>query len=311
MINVHMDTVGVAGMEDPFSGELRDGRIWGRGSQDIKSGIAAVLGMARALKENEVHLKGDLVLAFVADEEHESLGTRRLIEEVRTVSAIVVEPTELDVCIAHRGFGVFRLRTTGRSAHGGQSEIGIDANLHMGHVLVELDTLRQRWEDKYRHPMLGSATLHTPVISGGRHLYVYADECFVDVEVRTVPGEQTRDEVEGDLRKIMDRLGDRIDGFQGTVEPVIWRSPFEVDPERPIVRAVKSSAERVRNAPVQTIAHGWWEDSGLLGEAGIDTVIIGPTGKGLHSEVEWVEADSVVSLALILYHSVISYCGEQ
>ena len=142
MINVHLDTVGVEGMRDPFSATCSNGRIWGRGAQDTKGGAAAALGLAKALTEAKRDLHGDLVLAFVADEEHKSIGTERLIQEVVTDAAIVLEPSDLDVCVAHRGFGIFRLRTRGRTAHGGSSDFGIDANLHMGHLLVELDQLR-------------------------------------------------------------------------------------------------------------------------------------------------------------------------
>lgn len=309
MINVHLDTVGVAGMADPFSGEYRDGRVWGRGAQDTKGGMAAVLGAARALSDDDVDLRGDLVLAFVADEEHESLGTARLVEHVRTDAAIVIEPSDLDVCVAHRGFGVFRVRTRGRTAHGGRSDIGIDANLHMGLVLVELDRLRRKWEEAPRHATLGSASLHVPLVSGGRHLFVYSDECTADVECRTVPG-QSAEGVTRELQAILDSLRDRVDDFRGSVEPGLWRSPYEIDPERPIVRVVRAAADAVRGEPARIVGHPWWEDSGLLGEAGIEAVVLGPVGGGLHTEEEWVDADSVVDLAEILYASVRSYCGR-
>ncbi|MFW6088423.1 MAG: M20/M25/M40 family metallo-hydrolase [Gemmatimonadota bacterium] len=307
MINVHLDTVGVAGMRDPFSGAMRDGKVFGRGAQDTKGGMAAVLGVARALAEDGATLAGDLVLAFVADEEHESIGTTDLVDRIRPDAAIVIEPSDLDVCIAHRGFGVFRLRTKGRAAHGGRSDLGVDANLHMGLVLAELDGLRAGWGSKDGHPRLGSASLHVPLLRGGRGLYAYADECVADVECRTVPG-QTVDGVLGELRATLSRLAESVPDFASTVEPILWRSPYEIDPGRPIVRAALEAAERVRGEPAALIAHPWWEDSGLLGDAGIDTVIIGPRGDGLHTDEEWVDADSVVVLAEILLRTVGTYC---
>lgn len=308
MINVHLDTVGVAGMRDPFSGEMRDGKVFGRGAQDTKGGMAAVLGAARALAEDGAALAGDLVLAFVADEEHESIGTADLVSRVRADAAVVIEPSDLDVCIAHRGFGVFRLRTRGRAAHGGRSDLGVDANLHMGLVLAELDRLRGRWESRHRHPRLGPATLHVPLIRGGRGLYMYADECAADLETRTVPG-QSAAGVLGELRAVLAGLAESVDDFAGTVEPVLWRSPYEIGPERPIVRAALDAAEQVRGEPAALIAHSWWEDSGLLGDAGVDTVIIGPRGDGLHTDEEWVDADSVVALAEILRRMAVTYCA--
>ncbi|MDT8435900.1 MAG: M20/M25/M40 family metallo-hydrolase [Gemmatimonadota bacterium] len=308
MINVHLDTVGVAGMSDPFSAEMRDGRVYGRGAQDTKGGLAAALAMARAIHEEDPALDGDLVLAFVADEEHASIGTTDLVEHRLTDAAIVLEPSELDVCIAHRGFGIFRLRTHGRTAHGGRPDVGIDANLRMGRVLVALEGLRTRWEKGRSHPLLGAASLHVPMISGGRQLFIYSDECTIDMECRTVPG-QSDDEVLAELEAILAKLHEHDPTFRADVEKVLWQPPHEIDPERPIVGTVLRAAESVREEPVHTIGHGWWEDSALLGQAGVDAVVLGPTGGGLHTEEEWVETESVVKLAEILRRSAIEYCG--
>lgn len=309
MINVHMDTVGVAGMEDPFSGEQRDGRIWGRGSQDIKGGLAAVLSMAKALAEDSVALQGDLLLTFVADEEHESIGTAEVIRQRTADAAIVIEPSDLDICTAHRGFGIFRLRTNGRTAHGGRSDLGVDANTLMAHVLVALNQIRQAWQEQHRHAMLGTPSLHVPLLSGGRQLFMYADSCTAHLECRTVPG-QTADGVHGELQDLLGALAARIDGFEGSIEPVLWRSPYEIDPGRPIVRTLQEAAAKIRKEPVRTIGHAWWEDAALLGGAGIECVVIGPRGGGLHTEEEWVDPESVVDLAAILYEAVGAYCGH-
>lgn len=315
MINVHLDTVGVAGMAAPFSGSREGGRIHGRGAQDTKGGMAAVLSAARALSAADVRLGGDLVLAFVADEEHESLGTRALLETLTTNAAIVIEPTALDVCVAHRGFGVFELRTRGRAAHGGRPDVGIDANLRMGAVLGGLAGLAEEWASRAPHPLLGTPSLHVPLLHGGRHLYVYADECTAHVECRTVPG-QDAETVQGELQAILDGVvrgegagtDDRAH-LVPSVEPVLWRAPYEIDPDRPIVRTVTAAATDVRGAPPRRIGHPWWEDSGLLAEAGIDAVVVGPAGEGLHSDEEWVDGDSIVALADILCRSARAYCG--
>lgn len=308
MINVHLDTVGVAGMAEPFSGDLRDGRVWGRGAQDVKSGAAAALGLAQALSTSGVQPAGELVLAFVADEEHESLGTERLLDEVVTDAAIVIEPSDLRVCVAHRGFGVFRLRTRGRIAHGGSSELGVDANLHMARLLVRIDELSRRWRDAHQHELLGSATLHVPLLAGGRHLFVYAGECTAHVECRTVPG-QSADGVLSELRQIIEVATAEVDDFHATLELLQWRQPFEVDPEAGLVRTVRSALEAVRDQPSELTSHSWWEDSALLADAGIETLVLGPVGGGLHTTEEWVDVQSVVDLAEVLFRSVVAYCG--
>jgi acetylornithine deacetylase len=309
MINVHLDTVGVAGMVDPFSGERRDGRVRGRGAQDTKGGMAAVLGLAKALADDGVDLQGDLVLAFVADEEHGSLGTADVLRRVRTDAAVVIEPTDLDVCVGHRGFAVFRITTRGRAAHGGQSELGVDANLHMGAVLTGLRRLAEVWRERHRHPLLGSAALHVPLLSGGRHLFTYADSCALELECRTVPG-QSHAAILQELEALLASLRDDIEDFEGSLEPGLWRSPFEIDPARPIVRTALAAVEQVRGEPARTIVHPWWEDSGLYAEAGIDTVVLGPVGEGLHTDEEWVDGGSVVDLGRILHAIALAYCGR-
>jgi acetylornithine deacetylase len=180
----------------------------------------------------------------------------------------------------------------------------------MARFLVEIGRLNEEWRTKHRHPRLGAATLHVPLLSGGRHLFVYAGECTAHLECRTVPG-QSSGEILAELRGVVESVGREVEGFQCSVDLVQWREPYEVDPEAPIVRTVHASVERVLGVPPRIIGHPWWEDSALLGRAGIETVILGPRGEGLHTDVEWVEADSVVDLAEVLYHSIIAYCGAE
>ncbi|MFO7653787.1 MAG: M20/M25/M40 family metallo-hydrolase [Candidatus Krumholzibacteriia bacterium] len=308
MINVHLDTVGTAGMDAPFSGAIRDGRVYGRGAQDTKGGMAAVLALARELGRGSEVFAGDLVLAFVADEENASIGTADLIRRLRTDAAIVIEPSDLDVVVGHRGFGIFRVRTRGRTAHGGRPDLGVDANLHMGLVLAEIERLRGDWEHRWRHPHLGAASMHIPVLGGGRHRFVYADACTAEVECRTVPG-QTAGDTARDLRRAAERAGAGRPDLDVAVEPVLWRSPHAIDPDRPIVRAVRDAGARVLGREPRNGWHGWWEDSGLLAEVGIDAVVLGPVGGGLHTETEWVDVESVIRLAEILLHATRIHCG--
>ncbi|MFQ5436958.1 MAG: M20/M25/M40 family metallo-hydrolase [Anaerolineae bacterium] len=129
MLNAHMDTVGVDGMTiDPFGGEVRDGRLYGRGSQDMKGSLAAMIAAAKALVDGGIELGGDLIIAAVADEEYASIGTEDLVKhpEYRTAAAIVTEPTDMVICRAHRGFIWFNVDTFGRAAHGSRFTEGID-----------------------------------------------------------------------------------------------------------------------------------------------------------------------------------------
>ncbi len=308
MLNAHMDTVGITGMKDPFSGKIENGKLYGRGSYDMKGSIAAIVAAAKAIREERGVLKRDIVLSFVADEEHESIGAQALVKRLKTDAAIVTEPTGLDICLAHRGFGVYRITTLGKTAHGGRHRQGVDANTRMGLLLAELDKLSKQLPEQKKHPLCGEASMHVPLICGGRSLYIYAGECTAHVERRTLPGE-TEAEIESDLYEIIHRLERAVPDFQVNVEKVIWRSPYEIDENARIVKVAAAAASAVLGSKPGFIGHTWWEDSSIFGEAGIESVIIGPKGDGLHEDIEWVDTDSVIALAEILYHTSVRFSG--
>lgn len=307
MLNAHTDTVGVEGMQDPFSGIIKDGKLYGRGSYDMKGSIAAILAVAKELSESEKHLSGDVVFSFVADEEYESLGAAHLAKKCRVDAAIVAEPTSLDICLAHRGFGVFKIVTEGKIAHGGRHRQGVDANTKMGLLLAELDRYSRQLTEQKKHPLCGEASMHIPLIEGGNSLFIYSDRCTIYAERRTLPGE-TKESVLEDLKKIIENLEAKDPDFKASISCEIWRNPYEISSDKSIVRHLTNTSKEILGKQPGYIGHTWWEDSAIFGHAGIETVIIGPNGGGIHEAVEWVELDSVKKLSEILYQTTIAYC---
>jgi acetylornithine deacetylase len=173
MLNAHYDTVGVEGMVEPFSGAVRNGRLYGRGAYDMKGSLAAGMAAAKALVDSGTLLAGDLLVAAVADEEYASLGTADLVKRYKVDAAIVTEPTELDICLAHKGFIWLEVETLGRAAHGSRFDLGIDANMRMGRFLAELDKLEKALLARAGHPLAGPPSLHAAMIARrhdrGRH----------------------------------------------------------------------------------------------------------------------------------------------
>ena len=190
MFNAHVDTVDVAGMDAPFSGEVRDGRVYGRGAFDMKGGLAAMMGAVKALADAGCPHGGEILLAAVADEEYASLGTEDLVTRYRPDAAIVTEPTGLDICLAHKGFAWFEVTTRGRAAHGSRFDLGVDANMRMGRVLADLDALEQDLRARPPHRLVGPPSLHAATIAGGSGLSTYAASCRLQIERRTIPGER-------------------------------------------------------------------------------------------------------------------------
>jgi len=308
LLNAHLDTVGVEDMTiDPFGGELREGRMYGRGSQDMKGSLAAMITATKAIMEAGITLRGDLLITTVADEEHSSIGTEALVKEFKADGAIVTEPTDMHICRAHRGFIWFEVETLGRAAHGSRYTEGIDANMRMGRFLAELEKLEQELLQREPHELAGPPSLHAALIQGGTEISKYAERCKLTIERRTVPGE-TVEAATTELQEIIDRLAAQDSSFKATVKATFWREPFEVREEAEIVRVVdKILGERLGHHPEHS-GQTFWTDAALISDAGAETVLLGPAGYGLHSAEEWVEMESLVDLAYVLAETAIEYC---
>ena len=308
MLNAHLDTVGVEGMPAPFSGEIRDGRVYGRGSQDMKAGLAAVLAAAGAIIAFGEKLRGDLIIAGVADEEFASAGTADLVKHYQADAAIVTEPTDLVIGRAHRGFIWFEVETTGRAAHGSRFTEGIDAIVHMGRFLAGLDRLEKDLRERPPHVLAGPPSLHASTIHGGSELSIYPARCLLALERRTIPGE-TVDQAAQELQHIIDRLRDEDSQFQASVRSTMWRNPFEIDSSAEIIRLVEKVITRQLGRPPRHGGTSFWTDAAILADAGIPSVLLGPIGAGLHSSEEWVDLQSTVDLAEILAATTKEFCA--
>ena len=308
MLNAHYDTVGVAEMPEPFSGAVREGRLYGRGSYDMKGSLAACLGAAKALEDSGRRPAGDLLIAAVADEEVASLGTADLLRHYRPDAAIVTEPTALQLCRAHKGFVWLQVTTQGRAAHGSQFDQGIDANLHMGRVLAALAHLEAELRRRPAHPLVGPPSLHAATLAGGSGMSTYAASCRLGIERRTIPGETTA-QVVAEVQALLAPLRTADPNFHADLEVLLDRPPFEVAAGSPIVQALETAATGILGSPPPHVGENPWMDSALLAAAGIDTVVFGPAGAGAHAKEEWVELESVVQLAEVLAEATLGYCG--
>lgn len=309
LLYAHHDTVGIEGMPDPWSAEVRDGRMYGRGAYDMKCGLAASLAAVRAVVDGGAPLAGDLLIVSVADEEEASVGMMDVLRHHTADAAVVTEPTELAMVVAHKGFCWIEVETEGRAAHGSGYGVGIDANVRMGRVLARLEALGARLVSSEPHPVVGPPSLHAATLRGGTGWSTYAARCVLQIERRTVPGETEADAV-GQVQALVDALAAEDETFRATVRPVLSRPAWEARPDSAITAVVADAARAVLGrAPVRTGAP-YWMDTSLLGAAGIDAVVIGPAGEGAHAAVEWVDLESVRQTAEILARTARAFCGE-
>jgi acetylornithine deacetylase len=308
LLCAHLDTVGVEGMAEPFAARVEDGRMYGRGTYDMKAGLAACMLALADLRSGE--LAGDVLLAAVADEEHASLGVQDVLPRVQADAAIVTEPTSLQVCIAHKGFSWHEVTTAGRAAHGSQPHFGIDAIAHMGRVLNRLEALQAELRRRPAHRLLGYGSLHASMISGGQELSSYPAACTLQMERRTLPDEDIAS-VEGEIQNILDSLAAEDPQFQARQRTTLSRPPFGVSEDEPIVQTLLREAGGVLGSTPCTLGASFWMDAALLAAAGIPTVAFGPHGAGAHSIDEWVDLCSVDQSCQILARTIRSFSGPQ
>jgi len=299
MLCGHIDTVGVEGMTAPFDPIERDGRLYGRGSQDMKGGVAAMIDAVRVIAEEGL-AAGRVIVAAVVDEEYASVGADALVSRWRADAAVVTEPTDLRIAIGHKGFAWFDVETRGRAAHGSRPLDGRDAIMRMGRVLHALEQLDRRLQTVPPHPLMGTASLHASIIEGGRELSSYPDRCALKLERRTVTGE-TDASVLAELQQILARLRSEDPEFDASVAPIFSRPSYEIAASHPlpvtlqrVVQALPGAARGQASEASELVGMSFWTDAAVLGAAGIPSVLFGPGGAGLHSTEEYVEVQDVL-----------------
>ncbi|MGH7491231.1 MAG: ArgE/DapE family deacylase [bacterium] len=302
----HIDTVGVTGMKAPFEPVEKEGKLYGRGAQDMKGGVAAMIGAARKLVETGGLAAGRLLIAAVADEEYASLGAQALAQKWQAAAAVVTEPTDLVIGIGHKGFVWIEIEVKGRAAHGSRPAEGRDAIFRTGRVLFRLEKLDRELQAKPRHDTLGTGSLHAAFINGGRELSVYPDHCVLQIERRTISGE-TGATILQEVEAILTSLRAEDPEFEASARLMFERSSYQISADHELPSLLGISLQRLG----RSAARGgltFWTDAAILGEAGIPTVIFGPGGAGLHSVEEYVKIDEVLACRDALVELAREFC---
>jgi acetylornithine deacetylase len=272
----------------------------------MKAGLAASIGAVKAVIDSDEELKGDVIIAVVCDEEFASIGTEKLMEETKANAAIVGEPTALNIQIAHKGFAWINIETYGFAAHGSLYEVGVDAISKMGNVLVRLEQLDEDLKKK-KHHLLTSPSVHASIIGGGRELSTYPDYCKLQLERRTIPGEDI-EYIDYEIKQMLSLIADHDPKFSANYDITFVRGAMEVSPHEEICQLLQKTTQKLTGYNARFVGGFGWMDTEIIFNKGIPAVAFGPKGFGAHAAEEWVELNSLINAAKVQEHVIKNFC---
>ncbi|MBK5253175.1 MAG: M20 family metallopeptidase [Peptostreptococcaceae bacterium] len=316
MLSGHIDTVPPYDMVDPFSGEIENGKLHGRGSCDMKGPIAAMMVAMKTINESDVVLDGDLYFSAVIDEEEKGSGIESLIKEWPDIDAVIVgEPTQLNICLGHKGLEWIKVEITGKKVHSGNMKDGVNAINMAVRFLTYIEDVYSKEILKRKHKILGEATINIGTINGGDQPSTVPDKCVIGIDRRFVPGE-TKEQVYDELKEIIEKLSVIYPGFNAEVtnlfndENFPSHLPFCTDENSDIVNSIKKAMKEtgVNNKEVKAFAA--WSDAGMLSEkTNSKCIVLGPGNLALaHSAHEFIETSELIEATKIYIGTAMNYC---
>lgn len=311
LFNGHLDTVPPGDIEwehGPYSGDMVDGKIYGRGSADMKGGLAAMLIALKAVKEEGLELKGDFVYSATAGEETDSIGAVKFVEDggLDGVEAIIIgEPSSNAVNVAEKGAFWVEISTYGKTAHGAFPDNGINAVVHMNAFLSELISYRFKYEE---NELVGRPTMNISTIHGGVKTNVVPDKCSLTIDMRTVPG-MDHDKIVKDFEGIIAKLSNEIKDFKGEVKVLNNRAAVETKPADPFVRLAVDTIKKEFNREVKPQGVNFYTDASIfLPAKEIPCIFYGPGDANMaHQPNEYITVDSFMESIHFYYKMIENY----
>jgi succinyl-diaminopimelate desuccinylase len=318
MFNGHIDTVPPYDMKNPFSGEIRDGRLYGRGAGDMKGPIAAMMCAMAAIKKSGIVPGGDIYFTATVDEEEKGKGIEALIRDWPKVDAVIVgEGTELDICLGHKGLEWIKVVVEGKKTHSGNAKEGMNAITMAGRLIAYLADEYGSILDARVHPILGHSILNIGTIQGGDQPSTVADRCEFAIDRRFLP-EESREQVYGELNQAIAAMRNRYPGFEATVsdyfeaDGLLPHLPFCINEDRPVVQAIKNAFQKQRQAMPIIRGLSAWTDAGIVfSQTDTDCVIFGPGSLGLaHTAEESIPIAELRKAVLLYTQTALEFTGS-
>lgn len=314
MLITHLDTVPAGDKENwnfpPFGGVFKDGKLYGRGAADAKGPLASMLGALKLLADSGWKVNGKIIFAAVADEEVNSEGVKRLIAKgVKADSAIVGEPTSLNVCVAHKGRLLFSVEFLGKAAHASSPRLGINAIYPASEFALEVAKISGEAFEK--HPLLGSSTAAPTIVRGGIKDNMIPEHVEIWIDRRVLPNEKL-ESIISYYRSIAEKIAARH-GAKADLRIKKWVPSSEVDPSSKIVTAAIDAASKILGIQAKPVGfQATCDMSFLVNEAEIPSIVFGPGSLDqAHTVDEWVEVDQLFAAAKIYAAVALSLLGSK
>lgn len=317
----HTDTVPPYDMPDAFELKQKGDHLIGRGSNDMKGPLSCMIMAMVAIKRFGLELDGDLLFAGVIDEEEKSLGTIDLIEKgINADGAIVGEPTNLDICIAHRGLEWFEFDFEGKAVHGGKQKEGINAIVKASNFIQLMENKIVPLLESRRHPITGTSTMNFGTINGGTQPSTVAGNCKIKIDRRWIPGEKYEDIIQ-EYEDALTELAKDDPEFKCSMKVLdvsvmkegYVHEAMEIEKDHALVTAlIKSSEEIGERTPAITYFTAW-SDGGLLYHyAKIPTLVCGPGDlETAHSKDEFIDKKQLIVAVKTYALAALKFCGNE
>ncbi|MBU5310856.1 M20 family metallopeptidase [Tissierella carlieri] len=298
LFNGHLDTVPPGDIEweyGPYSGAIVDGKIYGRGSADMKGGLAAMLIALKAVKKAGWELKGDFIYSATAGEETDSIGAIKFVEDggLEGVGAIIIgEPSSNGINIAEKGAFWVEITTYGKTAHGAFPQNGTNAVVHMNALLSELVSYRFKYEE---NEILGHPTMNISTVNGGVKTNVVPDKCSITIDMRTVPGMDHK-EIVKDFGRIIEKLSSQIEDFKADIKILNDRAAVETKGDNPFVKLAEEIVKEEFDKDIRAKGVNFYTDASIfLPAKQIPCIFYGPGDANMaHQPNEHITIDSLM-----------------
>ncbi|MBS4536664.1 M20 family metallopeptidase [Clostridium sp. D2Q-14] len=321
LLTGHTDTVPSYGMKDPCILKECEDKLYGRGTVDMKGPLACMIAALIAIKRSNVELDGDLIFAGVIDEEEGSLGTIDLLERGLDVDAAIVgEPSNLEICVAHRGLEWIEFHFIGKTVHGGKQDEGINAILNASNFIQRIQENVYVKIYSKTHSIIGTSSMNYGTINGGTQPSTVAGNCVMKIDRRWIPGEKYEDVLK-DYQDIIDDMSKEDSKFKcemKIVDESVMKEGYvheamETDINHPIVNISKKMTKKIYNKEPKLTFFPAWSDGGLLSSYGnIPTIIFAPGDlESAHSSEEFIDKSQVYPATLIYALIAIEFCRNE